>query len=98
MTPRKPVKFAGIFELAFYIYHNLDEFNEINYAADINRNINKRSESFSSNVMPPIISVKSKVVTPSNFKPISVMYEGFQVSNPMHKANTSMYVHDNKRL
>lgn len=60
--------------------------------------LQKQKESLLSNVMPPIISVKNKVITPSNFKPIRVSYENFNEFDVKRKANTSMYLSMPKHL
>jgi hypothetical protein len=51
----------------------------------------KHSESVLANVMPPIISVRSKIVTPSRIVPLKVSYENFRELEERNRTNTSMF-------
>lgn len=54
--------------------------------------VNKNQEHQLRDIMPPIISIKSKMVTPSKIRPLKVSYEGIDAYDQVRKTNTSMQI------
>lgn len=60
--------------------------------------LQKPSDSGFFGIMPPIVSVKSKMVTPCKMVPLKVSYENFNRINRREQANASMISHVSPKL